>query len=211
MIEKCNLDELDMMSFITAAACHDFDHPGVNNAYHMATRDDIHVLYIDQAVLENHHIASSFQLISGKCDFLANCDRAAYNRIRSTMISAVLSTDMARHFAELGKFKSKVSMADFKPQEGADKRLVTEMIFHVSDISNPSKPWHICQYWTDLLFVEFFMQGDMERERGLPISQFMDRHTTNIAKTQLGFIDFIVSPVFQACQQFLPKMQRNFE
>lgn len=79
----------------------------------------------------------------------------------------------------------------------------------MSDISNPTKPWDLCKYWTDLLFVEFFSQGDQEKSLKLPVSQFMDRETTNIAKGQIGFIDFIIKPIYAAGHSFLPKLQVN--
>ena len=56
------------------------------------------------------------------------------------------------------------------------------LAFHLCDISNPAKRFDICRKWTELLYVEFFMQGDMERDRGMPISYLMDRSTTNLAK-----------------------------
>ena len=31
----------------------------------------------------------------------------------------------------------------------------------------------------------------------VPVSMFMDRKTTNIAKMQMGFIDIIVKPLFE--------------
>ena len=58
-------------------------------------------------------------------------------------------------------------------------KLAHEFLFHMADISNPTKPWLICKRWTDLLFVEFFNQGDRERELGIDISFLMDRTTTN--------------------------------
>jgi len=171
LIEKCNLDEVDMFALITAAACHDFQHPGVNNAFMTASKDKLAVLYNDMAVLENMHIASSFELMKDDCLFMTDLDAATFRKIRSTMISAVLSTDMSRHFTSLSMFKSKISQTDFKPQEvEADKKLTIDLFFHMSDISNPTKPWEICKYWTDLLFVEFFCQGDQEKDMKLPIS-----------------------------------------
>jgi len=70
--------------------------------------------------------------------------------------------------------------------------------FHLADISNPAKPWSSCKKWTNMLFEEFFAQGDLERQQGLPISYLMDRHTVNIARSQIGFIDVIISPAFLA-------------
>lgn len=39
---------------------------------------------------------------------------------------------------------------------------------------------------------------------GVTVSQFMDRCTTNIAKSQIGFISFIIKPSFEIMSSFLP-------
>lgn len=44
---------------------------------------------------------------------------------------------------------------------------------------------------------EFFHQGDMERERNLDISAMCDRHTATVEKSQVGFIDYIVHPLWE--------------
>jgi hypothetical protein len=99
---------------------------------------------------------------------------------------------MAKHFSELSKSKTRIGASDFDPSKGSDKDMVINMIFHLSDISNSTKPWSICKTWIDLLFIEFFDQGDLERESSRPISYLMDRFTVNIAKSQIGFIEVIV-------------------
>jgi hypothetical protein len=71
------------------------------------------------------------------------------------MIGSVLGTDMAKHFGELGKFKSRIAAEDFDAT-GQDKEITLHMLFHLADISNSTKPWDICQKWVDLLFVEYF-------------------------------------------------------
>ena len=79
----------------------------------------------------------------------------------------------------------------------------------MADISNPTKPWLICKRWTDLLFVEFFNQGDRERELGIDISFLMDRTTTNIAKAQDGFIKNLIKPAFVHLSKMLPYLELN--
>jgi hypothetical protein len=69
----------------------------------------------------------------------------------------------------------------FDPVE-SDKMLCMCVGMHFSDISNPCKKWSICKNWIDILFVEFFAQGDKEKSLDLPISYLMDRRTINIAK-----------------------------
>jgi len=46
----------------------------------------------------------------------------------------------------------------------------------------------------------------MEKIQGFPISQFYDRYTTNIAKSQIGFINFIVLPSFTQVVKVFPKL-----
>ena len=41
-------------------------------------------------------------------NILANFSKDEYKKIRNLMIGSVLGTDMSKHFAELGKFKTRV-------------------------------------------------------------------------------------------------------
>ena len=60
-IKDCNLTEtaqlkyLDLVSAITAGACHDFDHDGFNNTYHVNFMTSRALRYHDKAVQENWH------------------------------------------------------------------------------------------------------------------------------------------------------------
>jgi len=42
---------------------------------------------------------------------------------------------------------------------------------------------------------------------GLDISMLCDRKTTNVSKSQIGFIDFVVMPYFDGLTKILPQMQ----
>lgn len=63
----------------------------------------------------------------------------------------------------------------------------------------PSRHAHTgsrCRLLQDRITQEFFRQGDLEREAGIPISPFMDRRAANnVAKNQAGFFQFLVQPV----------------
>ena len=54
---------------------------------------------------------------------------------------------------------------------------------------------------------EFWNQGDLERTQGFKISPFCDRTTTDVNKCQMGFIRFIVSPLYEAFVGFLDGAQ----
>ena len=50
---------------------------------------------------------------------------------------------------------------------------------------------------------EFFQQGEMEEQLGLPVSPFMDRAKTDIGKCQAGFISILIKPFFEEWIAFL--------
>jgi hypothetical protein len=63
-------------------------------------------------------------------------------------------------------------------------------------VSNPGKPVVWAVRWCKLLEEELRLQGDMERQRGLPVTKLCDRALNPMPKSQLAFIKFIVSPTF---------------
>jgi hypothetical protein len=54
-----------------------------------------------------------------------------------------------------------------------------------------------------LYYFCFFRQGDEERKRKIPISPFMDRQKANLPQSQVGFLDFLVIPMFTIWVKFL--------
>ncbi|KAJ3337594.1 High affinity cAMP-specific 3',5'-cyclic phosphodiesterase 7A [Gonapodya sp. JEL0774] len=199
----------DCFAGLVAAIIHDFDHPGVNNAFLINTSAPLALRYNDQGVLENFHCARAFEIMLGdpSLNILATLTPEKFKQVRSGVLCMVLATDMAGHFEYIAKFKNKMTGAgwDFtNPQTGAkDKQLVLDVAMKCSDISNPTKSNHLCKKWTERIMEEFFLQGDEERKRGIPVSMFMDRATTQIPKCQIGFIDFIVSPLYEVWDSFI--------
>jgi hypothetical protein len=55
---------------------------------------------------------------------------------------------------------------------------------------------------------EFFLQGDMEVSMNFTLTPFFDRSDfeLGIPKCQLGFIDFMVLPLYEALSQLLPEV-----
>ena len=153
-------------------------------------------------------MAASFKLMTKdeSCSWQQKMHRADFKRVRQVIIQTVLATDMTKHFSELGHLNSRMRDEDFDPVEVKDKELFIKFTFHLSDISNPTKPWHLCRLWADLIFIEFFQQGDLEKSHEFPVSQFYDRTTTNVAKSQIGFIDFIIKPSFMAVGKVFPNL-----
>ncbi|CAF1691640.1 unnamed protein product, partial [Adineta ricciae] len=82
--------------------------------------------------------------------------------------------------------------------ESYDDRIqVLQNMIHCADLSNPTKPLDIYIKWTDRIMEEFWRQGDKERELRLEISPMCDRRVASVEKHQVGFIEFIVHPLWE--------------
>ncbi|KAG1681390.1 Calcium/calmodulin-dependent 3',5'-cyclic nucleotide phosphodiesterase 1 [Nymphon striatum] len=203
------LTDLEMLSVLTAAIIHDFEHNGTTNNFHVMSGSSTALLYNDRAVLENHHISSAFRLlIEDENNFLSHLSTQEYRDFRSLVIEMVLSTDMSSHFLQIKTMKSLLSRPiELRSSENSmEKSKVLSLILHCSDISHPSKEWNLHHRWTMSLLEEFFQQGDKEKELGLPYSPLCDRKSTLVAESQIGFIDFIVDPSMQVCGDMLDRV-----
>lgn len=58
---------------------------------------------------------------------------------------------------------------------------------HCADLSNPTKPLELYRQWTDRIMVEFFTQGDRERDKGMEISPMCDKQNASIEKNQVQY------------------------
>lgn len=198
------ITSLDLVACLIAAAVHDIGHPGTNNAFHVNSQSELAVLYNDQSVLENFHLSRAFAILRDKRTCLLDpLDVEEQKEVRETMITMVLATDMSqhrRHLEELDRALNKKHTDGtwFSYDVKADRLLCLSMALHAADLSNPTKPLELYLLWTERIMEEFYRQGDKERNSGLPISPMMNRETSNVAKSQVGFIDYVISPMYKA-------------
>lgn len=194
------LSDLEIFATLLAALIHDYEHTGTTNNFHVMSSSETALLYNDRAVLENHHISAAFRVLrDDECNVLQNLSREEYRELRTLVIDMVLATDMSFHFQQLKNMKNLLTLSD--PQ--VDKSKALSLVLHCCDISHPSKRWNLHHRWTMLLLEEFFRQGDLERELGLPFSPLCDRNNTLVAESQIGFIEFIVEPSMAVCSDML--------
>lgn len=194
------LTDLEIFATLVAALIHDYEHTGTTNNFHVMSGSDTAMLYNDRAVLENHHISAAFRVLKDDdCNILQNLSRDEYRELRTLIIDMVLATDMSFHFQQLKNMKNLLTLAE----PTVDKSKALSLVLHCCDISHPAKQWDLHHKWTMLLLEEFFRQGDLERELGLPFSPLCDRNNTLVAESQIGFIEFIVEPSMSVCSDML--------
>ncbi|KAG9264696.1 cAMP-specific 3',5'-cyclic phosphodiesterase 4D-like isoform X2 [Astyanax mexicanus] len=196
--------DLEILAALFASAIHDVDHPGVSNQFLINTNSELALMYNDASVLENHHLAVGFKLLQEEnCDIFQNLSKKQRQSLRKIVIDMVLATDMSKHMNLLADLKTMVetkkvtSLGVLLLDNYSDRIQVLQNMVHCADLSNPTKPLELYRQWTDRIMVEFFTQGDRERERGMEISPMCDKHNASIEKSQVGFIDYIVHPLWE--------------
>ena len=220
--DSLNLLEIDLLSIFISAIIHDYGHPGLNNNYLIKTKDDLAIKYNDISVLENFHVSEAFNIILKKPgnNIFEKLSEDDFKLCRKNIIECVLGTDMTLHNKKYQAFKRRLQTENIKNGENIENLFLKldpinsynlkleflSFIIHAADISNPTKPLIIYKEWAKRCVDEFFNQGDLEKKMGLPISFNCDRNTVNLAQSQLGFMDVIVSPLFNVLNEYFPQL-----
>ncbi|GCC20632.1 high affinity cAMP-specific and IBMX-insensitive 3',5'-cyclic phosphodiesterase 8A isoform X1 [Chiloscyllium punctatum] len=220
---KQSLDRTDEVAALIAATVHDVDHPGRTNSFLCNAGSELALLYNDTAVLESHHAALAFQLTTrdDKCNIFKNMERNEYRTLRQAIIDMVLATEMTKHFEHVNKFVNSINkplagLEDNSSGNGGNedscntiltspenRTLIKRMLIKCADISNPCRPLDLCIEWAARISEEYFAQTDEEKRQGLPVVMpVFDRNTCSIPKSQISFIDYFVTDMFDAWDVF---------
>eukprot|EP01071_Lankesteria_metandrocarpae_P011458 Lankesteria_metandrocarpae@DN5446_c0_g1_i18.p1 len=192
-------DPIDEMTFIVAALGHDLGHPGRNNAFFVNIVHPLAVLYNDCSILENFHCAIIFDLLSRpECNIFEETSLFEFQVLRSRVIDLVLATDMKMHFEGQSKFRVRRASPEFDFDRNVDDLwLMLKMCLKAADLSHGALEWSQHVEWSMRVTEEFYKQGDEEMAAGMPKSPLCDRDThVGLAKSQKGFIEFVVQPLF---------------
>ncbi len=195
------LEDFNILSLLVGAIAHDIGHDGLNNAFHAATMSELAITYNSISIMENYSSAFLFRIITkSECNIFHRMPDSDLKKLRGRLIDMILDTDAKNHFILMTRFKHGLEMKQLS------RGLLSSMILHIADVSNPTRPGPISRKWAFAVQEEFFRQGDKEKELGLAVSPFMDREYENLPRMQGAFIDALVSPVFHLTAEFLPKI-----
>uniref|UniRef100_A0A8C0J8M2 High affinity cGMP-specific 3',5'-cyclic phosphodiesterase 9A n=1 Tax=Chelonoidis abingdonii TaxID=106734 RepID=A0A8C0J8M2_CHEAB len=168
-------------------------------------RTELAVRYNDISPLENHHCAVAFQIITQpECNIFSNVTQEQFKRIRQGIITLILATDMARHAEILDSFKEKMDNFDYSNEEHVT--CLKMVLIKCCDTSNEVRPMEVAEPWVDCLLEEYFMQSDREKSEGLPVAPFMDRDKVTKPTAQIGFLKFVLIPMFETVTKLFPEV-----
>ncbi|NXQ05632.1 PDE4B phosphodiesterase, partial [Vidua macroura] len=128
--------DLEILAAIFAAAIHDVDHPGVSNQFLINTNSELALMYNDESVLENHHLAVGFKLLQEEhCDIFQNLTKKQRQTLRKMVIDMVLATDMSKHMSLLADLKT---MVETKKVTSSGVLLLDNYTDRIQDKTHPA-------------------------------------------------------------------------
>ncbi|KAF5920067.1 hypothetical protein HPG69_014435 [Diceros bicornis minor] len=210
------LTPLDIMLGLLAAAAHDVDHPGVNQPFLIKTNHHLANLYqeINQqdwlldpfqyknmSVLENHHWRSTIGMLR-ESRLLAHLPKEMTQDIEQQLGSLILATDINRQNEFLTRLRTHLHNKDLRLEDGHDRHFMLQIALKCADICNPCRVWEMSKQWSERVCEEFYRQGDLEQKFELEISPLCNQQKDSIPSIQIGFMTYIVEPLFQEWARF---------
>ena len=213
-IKETNVNRLlnsdTTFGLLLSAIVHDVDHPGHTNVFEINTGSELATIYNDKSVLENHHCSTAFRLMRrSDCAIFNGISSSAARDIRKTVVSAVLSTDMAVHFQmvdEIAK-KAPIDGGKLECRNDADRLFLCSVLMHAADLSNPYRRFDMAQQWSKRIAEEFNDQIAKEKELGLPFLPYMATpDEMSLCRNEIGFGSHIVMPFVKNLALLFPEL-----
>ncbi|XP_068915494.1 dual 3',5'-cyclic-AMP and -GMP phosphodiesterase 11 isoform X3 [Tenebrio molitor] len=200
--------EIECLALMIACLCHDLDHRGTNNSFQIKASSPLAQLY-STSTMEHHHFDQCLMILNSPGNqLLSNISSEEYSRVLRVLEEAILSTDLAVYFRKRGAFFNVIREgACWKHDE--HRELLRAMLMTVCDLAAITKPWEVEKRVAELVSSEFFEQGDIEREELniTPIDLMNREKEDQLPLMQVGFIDSICLPIYEAFSRLSPQLE----
>eukprot|EP01084_Bolivina_argentea_P186852 321973_1 len=199
-----HFEDYECLAAFMSAVAHDCGHVGKNNDFLIKSKHNLAITYNNISCLENYHIQQFHQTITinSKANWIKYFGQKTQKYIIDIVEYAIIGTDMGIYHNQIKQqLKEKYTNQFVQKQNKLtfeQKKFIIRSMLHLSDISNPARPFNIAKAWANRVNKEFFQQGDAMKEMGLEISTGCDRNKTDVIKNQFGFVNFCVKPLTQS-------------
>ncbi|XP_015670958.1 cGMP-dependent 3',5'-cyclic phosphodiesterase [Protobothrops mucrosquamatus] len=206
------LEDIEIFALFVSCMCHDLDHRGTNNSFQVASKSVLAALYSSEgSVMERHHFAQAIAILNTHgCNIFDHFSRKDYQRMLDLMRDIILATDLAHH---LRIFKDLQKMADvgYDPANKQHHSLLLYLLMTSCDLSDQTKGWKTTRKIAELIYKEFFSQGDLEKAMGNRPMEMMDREKAYIPELQISFMEHIAMPIYKLLQELFPRARELYE
>ena len=230
--EKLRREEV--LAIMISCLVHDLDHPGVSSDFLVKSGSMLALQFPTKNVLEQMHFDQARSiLLEGVTDILVNLEACNKESVMWLVFKGVMSTDMGNHKRIVTSLEGRLERLtaaqpsgdagatdpscdletayDFGNEE--DRIEIVEAIVHAADLSGQALPQAVAYEFGRRVLKEFHSQSQQEKRDNLPVTAFM----TNLddvlvqAKVQLGFLNYVVEPLWNSLSCILPQIKSRHE
>jgi len=189
-----------------AAIGHDVGHPGFSNHFMKTAKSPLSRVYDGQSPLEHMHYQLLLRLMHHHGLGVLFNDPLKGPHLRKLLLSSVLATDMSVHHSFMERLQRRL----FYEQGTLCSRqtLLMQAILKCADISNPSRPYPVSQYWAAALMNEWSKQASYEKSLAFKPSVQESTSPLKEAKSQVFFIDNFGQPLLALMTRSVPEMRK---
>ncbi|XP_075210134.1 cAMP and cAMP-inhibited cGMP 3',5'-cyclic phosphodiesterase 10A-like [Lycorma delicatula] len=201
---------VELVGFMIGSIGHDVDHRGQTNSFIYLVKHPMALLY-DSAILENHHFYVTNKIIK-ECHLFSYLKPELYKEVINEVEVIILHTDLVLHFRGRAKLAGIIAERQFKWANPDHRFLMKGIIMTSCDLTGQSKTFRVADRLLNLLYLEFYAQGDEERKLGITPLAMMDRD--KIAQTpddQVKFLSFVVIPCNELLYNLFPNTQEMID
>uniref|UniRef100_A0A671F2H4 Phosphodiesterase n=1 Tax=Rhinolophus ferrumequinum TaxID=59479 RepID=A0A671F2H4_RHIFE len=206
------LEDIEIFALFISCMCHDLDHRGTNNSFQVASKSVLAALYSSEgSVMERHHFAQAIAILNTHgCNIFDHFSRKDYQRMLDLMRDIILATDLAHHL-RIFKDLQKMAEVGYDRNNKQHHSLLLCLLMTSCDLSDQTKGWKTTRKIAELIYKEFFSQGDLEKAMGNRPMEMMDREKAYIPELQISFMEHIAMPIYKLLQDLFPKAAELYE
>uniref|UniRef100_A0A2R9BHB9 Phosphodiesterase n=1 Tax=Pan paniscus TaxID=9597 RepID=A0A2R9BHB9_PANPA len=204
------LEDIEIFALFISCMCHDLDHRGTNNSFQVASVRPCPA-HSGDPPWGRHHFAQAIAILNTHgCNIFDHFSRKDYQRMLDLMRDIILATDLAHHL-RIFKDLQKMAEVGYDRNNKQHHRLLLCLLMTSCDLSDQTKGWKTTRKIAELIYKEFFSQGDLEKAMGNRPMEMMDREKAYIPELQISFMEHIAMPIYKLLQDLFPKAAELYE
>jgi len=152
-------------------------------------------------------------------NIFSKVEKPLFKQIRKTIISAILSTDIGKSqtklkelilFFQTNEDLVRTMFVDLETPDGqaisdGDRERLLNSLLFLADNNHPLKSaGERCMEVSRRIMEEAFVNGDVERNKGIPVQKINDRDRRDDEKFHIAYIEHVVTPYLLAISNIFP-------
>lgn len=163
---KYHFEDYELLAAFMSAVAHDIGHIGKNNDFLIKSKHKLALKFNNISCLENYHIEQFHQTLqdNSKANWIKHFGDKTQKYMIDIVEYAIIGTDMGVYHNDIKKtvketYNQEWVKKSYETKLSFDeKKFIIRAMLHLSDISNPMRPFQTSKKWANRVNEEFFSQ-----------------------------------------------------